>query len=37
MTDEFLRYSLSMGNDLITAHNEYGFEGLVEGDKWFLY
>ena len=31
MTEEFLDFSLSQGNDLITAHPEYGFPGLEPG------
>ncbi|MDP3087904.1 MAG: DUF2237 domain-containing protein [Methylotenera sp.] len=34
MTDEFLAFSASRGNDLSTPHAEYGFEGLVAGDRW---
>ncbi len=34
ITDKFLRYTLSKGNDLISA-NEY-FPGLKVGDKWCL-
>ncbi len=36
MTDEFLAFSLSRGNDLTTARPEYGFEGLRAGDRWCL-
>ena len=36
MTDEFLQYSLSMGNDLITPREEWGFPGLKAGDRWCL-
>jgi uncharacterized protein (DUF2237 family) len=36
MTDEFLAFSLSRGNDLTTPRPEYGFEGLREGDRWCL-
>ena len=36
LTDEFLRFSLSRGNDLITPVPEYGFAGLVAGDRWCL-
>jgi uncharacterized protein (DUF2237 family) len=36
MTDEFLAFSLSRGNDLTTPRPEYGFEGLQAGDRWCL-
>jgi uncharacterized protein (DUF2237 family) len=36
LTDEFLEFSLSRGNDLITPHPEFGFPGLKAGDKWCL-
>jgi uncharacterized protein (DUF2237 family) len=36
VTDEFLRFSKSQGNDLITPSPESGFPGLKEGDKWCL-
>jgi len=32
MTDEFLQFTLSQGNDLITPRR--GFPGLVKGDNW---
>ena len=34
VTDEFLAYSISRGNDLSTPRPEYGFEGLKAGDRW---
>lgn len=34
MTDEFLAFSISRGNDLSTARPEYGFVGLKAGDRW---
>ena len=34
MTDAFLQYSLSCGNDLVTPVPEYGFPGLKAGDRW---
>ena len=34
VTDEFLAFSTSTGNDLSTPRPEYGFEGLVAGDRW---
>ena len=36
VTDEFLAYSKSLGNDLITPLPEYNFPGLKAGDKWCL-
>lgn len=36
MTDEFLAFSLSRGNDLSTPRPEYDFEGLIAGDRWCL-
>lgn len=36
MTDDFLRYSFSLGNDLITPRPEYRFYGLKPGDSWCL-
>jgi uncharacterized protein (DUF2237 family) len=36
MTPEFLEFSLSRGNDLVTAHPEYDFPGLKPGDRWCL-
>lgn len=36
VTREFLEFTLSMGNDLITPRPEYGFPGLKPGDKWCL-
>lgn len=36
MTEEFLAFSLSRGNDLSTPRPEYGFEGLQPGDRWCL-
>lgn len=34
MTDEFLAFSISCGNDLTTPRPQYGFEGLQAGDRW---
>jgi uncharacterized protein (DUF2237 family) len=34
MTEEFLAFSASVGNDLSTPHPEWGFPGLVPGDRW---
>jgi uncharacterized protein (DUF2237 family) len=36
VTQDFLDYSLSKGNDLITPIPEYGFPGLIEGSSWCL-
>ena len=36
MTDEFLEFSAEQGNDLSTPVPEFGFSGLVAGDKWCL-
>ncbi len=36
MTAEFLTFSQSRGNDLITPMPQYGFPGLRPGDRWCL-
>jgi hypothetical protein len=36
MTAEFLEFSRSRGNDLLTPLPEYGFPGLKPGDRWCL-
>ncbi len=36
MTEEFLTFSKSRGNDLITPIPYYQFPGLKPGDKWCL-
>lgn len=36
MTDEFLEFSLSRGNDLITPRPEARFPGLKPGDRWCI-
>jgi len=36
MTQEFLDYTKSRGNDLCTPHPEFNFPGLKPGDKWCL-
>ena len=36
MTEEFLEFSASVGNDLSTPHPEWGFAGLQPGDRWCL-
>ncbi len=34
MTEEFLTHQRSVGNDLSTPRPEWGFPGLVPGDRW---
>jgi uncharacterized protein (DUF2237 family) len=34
VTDEFLAHQRSVGNDLSTPVEEYGFPGLQPGDRW---
>ncbi len=34
MTEDFLRFSTSAGNDLSTPRPEYAFPGLKPGDQW---
>ena len=36
VTDNFLRFSMDIGNDLTTPVPEFGFTGLKDGDKWCL-
>lgn len=36
VTQEFLSYSLSRGNDLITPRPDWRFTGLKPGDRWCL-
>ena len=36
MTEAFLAYSKSRGNDLSTPRPEFGFAGLKPGDRWCL-
>ena len=36
VTEEFLKYSKSIGNDLITPMPEWNFAGLHPGDRWCL-
>jgi len=36
MTKEFLIFTVSVGNDLVTPHPEWNFPGLVAGDRWCL-
>lgn len=34
VTEEFLAHQQRIGNDLSTPRPEYGFPGLVPGDRW---
>jgi len=34
MTEAFLAFSVSQGNDLVTPRPEYDFPGLKPGDRW---
>lgn len=34
LTIEFLAFSVSHGNDLVTPRPEWGFPGLKPGDRW---
>ena len=36
VTDAFLAFSQTQGNDLTTPRPEYEFPGLVAGDRWCL-
>ena len=36
MTDQFLEFSKSRGNDLSTPNPMFDFRGLVAGDRWCL-
>ncbi len=36
MTETFLAFSISVGNDLSTPRPEYDFAGLNPGDRWCL-
>lgn len=33
-TPEFLEHQVATGNDLVTPHPEWGFPGLLPGDRW---
>tara|TARA_B110000263_G_scaffold129045_1_gene112178 strand:- start:3907 stop:4278 length:372 start_codon:yes stop_codon:yes gene_type:complete len=35
-TEEFLKFSKSVGNDLSTPHPEFQFAGVKPGDRWCL-
>ena len=36
VTEEFLSYSVSKGNDLSTPMPEFDFPGLLPGDRWCM-
>lgn len=36
MTEDFLAFSASVGNDLSTPNPAFGFAGLKPGDRWCL-
>jgi uncharacterized protein (DUF2237 family) len=36
MTADFLTFTVSVGNDLVTPQPQWGFPGLVVGDRWCL-
>lgn len=36
LTNDFLQFSKSQGNDLISPRPELGFPGLKPGDRWCL-
>ena len=36
ITEDFLQFRISRGNDLSTPVPQYNFPGLKEGDKWCL-
>jgi len=36
VTEAFLAFSRSRGNDLVTPRPEFGFPGLQPGDRWCL-
>jgi uncharacterized protein (DUF2237 family) len=36
VTEEFLRFSAQVGNDLVTPRPAFGFPGLRPGDRWCL-
>ncbi len=36
LTDEFLEFSKSKGNDLTTPNPKFNFKGLKSGDSWCL-
>ena len=36
MTADFLEFTVKAGNDLVTPRPQWGFPGLVAGDRWCL-
>ena len=36
MSEEFLKFTKSVGNDLSTPNTTYNFPGLKSGDRWCL-
>ncbi len=36
VTEAFLEFTVEAGNDLVTPRPEWGFAGLVPGDRWCL-
>jgi uncharacterized protein (DUF2237 family) len=36
MTRDFLEFTVMAGNDLVTPQPQWGFPGLVAGDRWCL-
>jgi len=36
MTADFLEFTVAAGNDLVTPRPQWGFPGLVAGDRWCL-
>lgn len=36
ITEDFLEFTASRGNDLATPRPEFGFDGLKPGDRWCL-
>ena len=36
MTNKFLEFTRSRGNDLSTPNKAFGFPGLIPGDRWCL-
>ena len=36
VTTKFLEWAKTVGNDLVTPHPEFNFQGLKEGDSWCI-
>ncbi len=36
LTESFLQFTLDLGNDLSTPNPDWGFPGLVAGERWCL-